>query len=199
METFDKMINVETLHNSPNYWYKNSYVLFLFYRTQLKASVKDMLSDDSQIRRQRRFTISIQMTVTSWFLELVTGVITLINSFIFAHDASLEISTQILVAIHLFLYFVVIPGSYLLSTQVYKNKVSDMGWYTVLPSRKNRRAVAPGSVDELQLNCPKDAQSVKEENQSESVSHPKTLQHKTADKIPTISGNVNLETSYMVF
>ena len=139
------------------------------------------------------------MTVTSWFLELITGVITLINSFIFAHDASLEISTQILVAIHLFLYFVVIPGSYLLSTQVYKNKISDMGWYTVLPSRKNRRAVAPGSVDELQLNDPKDTQSLKEENQSESVSYPKRLQYKTADKIPTISGNVNLETSYMVF
>ena len=139
------------------------------------------------------------MTVTSWSLELATGVITLINSFIFAHDASLEISTQILVAIHLFLYFVVIPGSYLLSTQVYKNRVSDMGWYTVLPSRKNRRAVAPGSVDEKQLNVLNDAQSLKEENQSESVSNPKTFQNKTADKVPTISGNVNLETSYMVF
>ena len=139
------------------------------------------------------------MTVTSWSLELVTGVITLINFFIFAHDASLEISTQILVAIHLFLYFVVIPGSYLLSTQVYKNRVSDMGWNTVLPSRKNRRAIAPGSVDEIQLNVSNDAQSSKEENQSESVSNPKTFQIKTADKVPTISGNVNLETSYMVF
>ena len=139
------------------------------------------------------------MTVTSWSLELATGVITLINSFFFAHDASLEISTQILVAIHLFLYFVVIPGSYLLSTQVYKNMVSEMGWYIVLPSRKNRRAVAPGSVDEIQLNVPKDAQSVKEENLSEPVSSPKALQNKTADKVPTISGNVNLDTSYMVF
>ena len=139
------------------------------------------------------------MTVTSWSLELLTGVITLINYFIFAHDASLEISTQILVAIHLFLYFVVIPGSYLLSTQVYKNRVFDMGWYTILPSRKNRRAIAPESVDEIQLNVSKDAQSVKEENQSKSVSNLKTLQNKTVDKVPTISGNVNIETSYMVF
>ena len=77
--------------------------------------------------------------------------------------------------------------------------VSEMGWYIVLPSRKNRRTVAPGSVDEIQLNVSKHAQSVKEENQSESVSKPKTLQNKTADKVPTVSGNVNLETSYMVF
>ena len=93
------------------------------------------------------------MTVTSWSLELLTGIITLINAFIFAHDASLEISIQVLVAIHTFLYFVVIPGSYLLSTQVYRNLIFDKGWHTVIPFRKNRREVAPQPIEEVQMNA----------------------------------------------
>ena len=137
-----------------------------------------MLSDDSRTRRHQRFTISIQMTVTSWSLELLTGIITLINAFIFAHDASLEISIQILVAIHTFLYFVVIPGSYLLSTQVYRNLIFDKGWHIVIPCRKNRCVVAPEPIGEVQLNVVKDEASTIEENQSALVPKPKMAQNR---------------------
>ena len=139
------------------------------------------------------------MTVTSWSLELLTGIITLINAFIFAHDASLEISIQILVAIHTFLYFVVIPGSYLLSTQVYRNLIFDKGWHIVIPCRKNRPEVAPEPIGEVQLNVVKDEPSTIVENQSVQVPKPNTAQNRGAAPIPTISGNVNLETSYVVY
>ena len=139
------------------------------------------------------------MTVTSWSLELLTGIITLINAFIFAHDASLEISIQVLVAIHTFLYFVVIPGSYLLSTQVYRNQIFDKGWHTVIPFRKNRREVAPEPIEEVQMNADKDEPSTIEENQSVLVPKPKMAQNRNDTPIPTISGNVNLETSYVVY
>ena len=139
------------------------------------------------------------MTVTSWSLELLTGVITFINAFIFAHDASLEISIQVLVAIHTFLYFVVIPGSYLLSTQVYRNQIFDKGWYTVIPCRKNRREVAPEPIEEVQMNADKDEPSTIEENQSGLVPQPKVAKNRSSTPIPTISGNVNLETSYVVY
>ena len=171
----------------------------MLYRTQNKTSVKNGLSDDSRERRHQRFTISIQMTVTSWSLELLTGIITLINAFIFAHDASLEISIQVLVAIHTFLYFVVIPGSYLLSTQVYRNLIFDKGWHIVIPCRKNRREVTPEPIGEVQLNVDKDEPSTIEENQSDLVPKPKMDQNRKATPIPTISGNVNLETSYVVY
>ena len=139
------------------------------------------------------------MTVTSWSLELLTGIITLINAFVFAHDASLEISIQVLVAIHTFLYFVVIPGSYLLSTQVYRNLIIDKGWNIVMPCRKNRREVAPEPIGEGQLNLVRDETSPIEENQLNLIPKPKTVQNRSATPIPTISGNVNLETSYVVY
>ena len=139
------------------------------------------------------------MTVTSWSLELLTGIITLINAFIFAHDASLEISIQVLVAIHIFLYFVVIPGSYLLSTQVYRNLIFDKGWHIVIPCRKNRREVGPEPIGEVQLNVANDEPSMIVENQSDHIPKPKTAPNRGAAPIPTISGNVNLETSYVVY
>ena len=139
------------------------------------------------------------MTVTSWSLELLTGIITLINAFIFAHDASLEISIQVLVAIHIFLYFVVIPGSYLLSTQVYRNLIFDKGWHIVIPWHKNRREVAPEPIGEVQLNVVKDEPSTIDENQSDLVPKAKMPRNSIATPIPTISGNVNLETSYVVY
>ena len=139
------------------------------------------------------------MTVTSWSLELITGLITLINAFIFAHDASLEISIQILIAIHTFLYFVVIPGSYLLSTEVYKNLIFDKGWYIVLPYRKNKNKVAPEPINEIPLNGINEASPEMEEDQPNSDSTAKNKSNKTVTPIPIISGNVNLETSYVVY
>ena len=138
------------------------------------------------------------MTVTSWSLELTTGIISLINTFFFAHDASLEITTQVLIAVHIFLYFVVIPGSYLLSTEVYRNLIYEKGWHTVLPFRKNKRQVAPEQIEESSPNSSKGNKTGKLQ-QSESVSNNDIVMNKTLFPIPTISGNVNMETSYKVY
>ena len=139
------------------------------------------------------------MTVTSWSLELLTGVITLINAFIFAHDGSLEIATQVLVAIHIFLYFVVIPGSYLLSTDVYRNLIFDQGWYIVVPFQKDRRQAAPEPINELQVNSNRNDLSKDETKPNDTVTQETIDEKKVEAPIPTISGNVNLETSYKVY
>ena len=139
------------------------------------------------------------MTVTSWSLELITGIITLINAFIFSHDGSLEIATQVLVAIHIFLYFVVIPGSYLLSTDVYRNLIFDKGWFIVVPFQKGERQTASDPTVERQVN------SNKNDSSKDDTKHDDTATQETSDgkkveaPIPTISGNVNLETSYKVY
>ena len=157
------------------------------------------MSEDTRMRRQRRYTISIQMTVTSWSLELISGIITLINAFIFAHDTSKEISTQVLVAIHVFLYFVVIPGTYLLNTEVYKSQIFDKGWRTVLPNRKSRQRIAPEPIEQVEMNVIRHAPLRKRETQPGSNSNKGKIEHVTSSTIPTISGNINLETSYVVY
>ena len=124
------------------------------------------------------------MTVTSWFLEFVTGVISLVNTLIFGHDDSLEMLTQILVFIHVFLYFIVIPGSYLLNTEDYKNMVIEKGWRNIIFCCRRRNRVAPVSNEvlelvELQIN--------------------NNVDRVVSTSVPTISGNVNLDTSYKIY
>ena len=121
------------------------------------------------------------MTITSWLLEFLTGIITLSNAFIFGHDASHEMTTQILVGIHLVLYIIIIPGSYILSTEVYKALIFENGWSNVFPSRRKRQ-IAPIENEEIELNIRRE--DVQAENRA---------------SIPTISGNVNLETSYKIY
>ena len=134
------------------------------------------------MRRRRRYTISIKMTITSWFLELVCGAISLVNTLIFGHDDSLEIATQVLVAVHIVLYFVVIPGSYLLNTEIFKNRIVEQGWIEAIPRSRSNRRVAP---------------LIKEEAETENIDRNK-FSNKNVP-VPTISGNVNIETSYKVY
>ena len=138
------------------------------------------------------------MTVTSWSLELTTGIISLINIFFFAHDASLEITTQVLIAVHIFLYFVVIPGSYLLSTEVYRNLIFDKGWPIILPFNKNKRQVAPEPIEESPPNSSVNHRSGTLQ-ESESAPNSEFRRKDTVYPIPTISGNINFETSYIVY
>ena len=135
------------------------------------------------MRRRRRYTISIKMTITSWFLELVCGAISLVNTLIFGHDDSLEIATQVLVAVHIFLYFVVIPGSYLLNTEVFKNRIVEQGWSEAIPRNLRNRRVAPLMKEDAERT----------ENTQRNNPSNKNI------PIPTISGNVNIETSYKVY
>ena len=134
------------------------------------------------MRRRRRYTISIKMTIISWSLELVTGGISLVNTLIFGHDDSLEIATQILVAVHVFLYFVVIPSSYLLNTEIFKNRIVEQGWTSAIPTDKRNSRIDP-------------IENVNEETKR--IKSNENFMHE--GPIPTISGNVNIETSYRIY
>ena len=133
-------------------------------------------------RRRRRYTISITMTMTSWSLELVSGVLALVNQLIFGRDDGLEIETQVLVAIHVFIYFIVIPGSYLLNTDVFKDRIVEKGWSNIIPRNKRNRRVAPLIKEDTGV------QSNQRNNNSNNNA-----------EVPTISGNVNIDTSYKVY
>ena len=122
------------------------------------------------------------MTIISWSLELVTGLISLVNILIFAHDDSLEIATQILAAVHVFIYFVVIPSSYLLNTEVFKNRIVEQGWGNVIPRDRRNQRVAP-----------------LEKEDTEAITNQRNNNSKNNLPVPTISGNVNIDTSYKVY
>lgn len=124
------------------------------------------------------------MTMTSWLLEFVTGVISLVNTLIFGHDDSLETATQILVFIHVFLYFIVIPGSYLLNTEDYKNSIVEKGWGTALSRFSIHNRIVPAQCENAE------SIDIPVYNNVERVVSPSTR---------TISGNVNIDTSYKIY
>ena len=68
------------------------------------------------------------MTLGSWMLELISGVIVMVLKFFTPHDGTLGPTTIFLILLHLFLYFVFIPGSYLLNTDVVKSFINSEGW-----------------------------------------------------------------------
>ena len=104
------------------------------------------------------------------------------NTLIFAHDDSLEIATQILAAVHVFIYFVVIPSSYLLNTEVFKNRIVEQGWRNVIPRGRRNRRVAPLVKEDTDV--------ITNHRNNHSINNL---------PVPTISGNVNIDTSYKVY
>ena len=159
-----------------------SNITLLSFRSQNKSFLDKALSEEVRTRRRRRYTISIKMTITSWSLELVTGAISLVNTLIFGHYDSLEIATQVLVAVHVFLYFVVIPSSYLLNTEVTKDRIVEKGWTNAIPRERRKNRVTP---------------IANEETKSTSIEMNEI--NRTKSPVPTITGNVNLETTYKVY
>ena len=108
-------------------------------RSENKETVNGSLSEESKIKRRRKKTINLQMTIISWSLEFLAGLTSLII-LVFSHlDPSLlsainivvdsDSSVRILfVFLPVFLYFIIIPSTYLLHTEICKAYIIAHGW-----------------------------------------------------------------------
>ena len=87
-----------------------------------------MISEQDKIKRRRRATVSIQMTVLSWSLEVSAGALAFVLVFFASRYDSLDTFATVLALLHLLFYFIFIPSSYLISTEGWKNIVVAQGW-----------------------------------------------------------------------
>ena len=124
------------------------------------------------------------MTVTSWLLEMTSGSIVLLLNLFLSHHEIFNMITQILMFTHGFFYFVAIPGSYLLSTENSRNLIVEEGWEKVLSFSNGHNRISPSDNGEVERNSVPENDSPDEE---------------IRDPTPTITGNVNVETSYAVY
>ena len=124
------------------------------------------------------------MTVTSWLLEMTSGSIVLLLNLFLSHHEIFNMITQILMFTHGFFYFVAIPGSYLLSTENSRNLIIEEGWTKVLPFRSGHNRISPSDNGEVEKNA-----MPENDIPYENIRNP----------APTITGNVNIETSYAVY
>jgi hypothetical protein len=141
-------------------------------KSEAQGVVSRILSETVRIRRQRRKTINIQMTIISWLIEFITGISVLAMYFLYK-EAYIVLA---LAMFNIFVSFVVIPGTYILNTEACKRFVIAHGWCTAL-----RRMCPSTRVIPLQ-----------NEYQKSNSHHNDVHRHKpTTQRIPTISGNIS--------
>ena len=125
----------------------------LYFRRENEAYLGAKLSEESKLKRCRRTRISIQTTLGSWMLELISGGIAMVLKFFTPHDGYLGLTNIFLILLHSFLYFVFIPVSYLLNTEVVKSFINSEGWMKSLRNCcRIPRRVAPVPNEPINMN-----------------------------------------------
>ena len=103
-------------------------------RSENKETVNACLSEESRIKRHRKTTINLQMTVISWSLEFVAGLtslIMLVRYLLPAGNLVIDSYSQtryFIILLPMFLNFIIIPSSYLLNTEICKTFIIAQGW-----------------------------------------------------------------------
>jgi len=147
--------------------------IFIYDRTsESEGVVSAMLSEKVRIKRQRRKTINIQMTIISWLIEFISGIAILAMYFLF-NEANI---VTLFAMFNTFVNFVIIPGTYILHTEVFRTFVVAQGW-----SLSIRRMCHPTRVSPLQ-----DEEQNSDEHHND-VPRPQAM----PQPIPTISGNIS--------
>ena len=111
-----------------------------FFNFRLDASVREHLSEACTTRRDRQVKIGIQTSIIAWIAELV-GSMTI--ALMFGLSARCSIKSQWLVFTGMSIYFVLIPGSYLLATKIVKERIFDQGWRNLFKIPPHTARVAP--------------------------------------------------------
>ena len=103
----------------------------LIFRHENKPVIDALLTEDSRRRRHRQKMVGIQMTIISWFLELLTGVMIMIPDLFGTVRATLDMvltKYYMLALLDVFLCGVVIPSTYILNGDIIKETIIEIGW-----------------------------------------------------------------------
>ena len=102
-------------------------------RSESKDTILASLSENAKRKRRRKHTIGIQITVLSWFLELIGGSIIMARYLLFQNqDNKDEWTDRILALLDIALCLIPIPLSYLLNDEAIKLAIQAKGWINFL-------------------------------------------------------------------
>ena len=93
--------------------------------TMLK--LKNLLSDTNRALRHQRNVLNLLITMLAWLVELFGGLTLVLGSFIFGHGNS--IVTLFLQTLSLLFYFVILPCTFLINVDKWKEAILDNKWY----------------------------------------------------------------------
>ena len=123
-----------------------NYNVSLNYRSDDRTG--HLLSETSKHRRYRKTLIGIQTSIIAWVVEL-SGTITIIIIHYLATQIGFD--DQWVVWIVISIYFVLIPGCYLLFTDDCRMYIAEAGWRNSLKINYHHNQVAPCPMVNLGL------------------------------------------------
>ena len=133
-----------------------------------------VLSESSKLKRRRMNKVNLQMTVISWSLEFIAGLVCLGVNFLIENPESNPDLISIMVIFDSCLNFIIIPSTYIFNDEVRKRGIIAEGWYTGVRGRMYSNSVGPASNnDSIEI---------------------KPIQRPKKVPIPTISGDLCAKT-----
>ena len=131
-----------------------------------------VLSESSKLKRRRTNKVNLQMTVISWSLEFIAGLVCLgVN---FNPESSPDL-ISIMVIFDTCLNFIIIPSTYIFNDEVRKRGIIKEGWYMEFRGWMDSNRVGPAS--------------------NNSSMKMKPIHRQQQISIPTISGDICGKTS----
>ena len=131
-------------------------------RSHNNENVIASLSEEYILKRRRRLTIGIQITIISWLLELLSGIIMFTRhsngTFLFVLSDRFDsedstINSQIHESFTAYFgavaNFILVPGSYLLNNEVVKLEILSRGWRRFIGSKVEKFLWRNNSQNEI--------------------------------------------------
>ena len=105
---------------------------FLQFRQEEKEDLQRILSDESKARRSKRNRISIHLSLISWAMEFVTGIIVMIAYLGAIADGDSYYWINWYLPLDMLLCSVLIPCTYVFKTEYFRNLIFNSGWLNSL-------------------------------------------------------------------
>ena len=122
--------------------------LIYYFRLEQESGVNELLNDNAKRSRKHTQTVNIQMSVMTWSIEFITGFLLMMN-FTMSDNITIII---IISFIDVVMTFVLIPGAYILNTEVMKRRVIENGWFRSLRSVSSSGRIEPAANEAANNN-----------------------------------------------
>ena len=118
-------------------------------RQERQGRIHSMLSEDSLRTRHRAKVISIHITLTSWLLEFVSNWFTI---FLGLFSVQIKSIKFLMLVMNTFSCFILIPASYICSTEKVKEYINSIGWYMTFIDKFRSNTVNPIQDQNIQMD-----------------------------------------------
>ena len=88
------------------------------------VNLRNLLADDSKLRRNRRVLLNVHVSFIVWMLEFMLGFLVVLNFFVMPLNSSRGVDI-----VSLIFYTIVVPGAYLINDSDLKSQIVDSKFY----------------------------------------------------------------------